>query len=1074
MPLDDTTGSYLKTRQDTELSPVQRRRLAQNPGAVDPDPGDQPFEMMPVLKDIGRGIIETPTQIVGGIGDAAKETSEALGSLLKWVGAEEVGKFFTGETVVGIPTEPGEEFGLVPKEELKPGEEVETGLSAIKQPTTVTGGLVRDVSQFLAGFLPASKAVGAVAKTGPIVTSAIAGAVADATVFDPHEDRLSNLIESNPDLQNPVSEYLAAQPDDTEAEGRFKNALEGFGLGVLSEGLFLAAKGIRANRVRKIAEKAAADEKTTIERVAATGEAPKIEAPEEGFKTIDETDAPTFQIGGPKAKPEAAQNINLSKLDTGEDVKELIARTGKKFSKDINEARREKITNEETAKLADDLGMTVETLLARRKGEAFNAEQAVAARKILVASGENLVELAKAASAGADVDVLKFRKAMANHHAIQLQVSGATAEAGRALQSFRIIAKSEEAQTQAIKDALEAGGGVRNSRDLADQLLQLEHPGQINAFVKQSLGAKTKAMVYEAWINGLLSSPATHVVNVLGNSITAAWSVGERKVASMIGAGLDFQSIPEGEATASLFGMVQGAKDGMVLAAKALKTGQPADIVTKIETHGRRAITGENLNLSGTAGRFADFVGETVRLPGRFLTAGDEFFKSVGYRMELQGQAFRQASSEGLEGDALARRINEIVENPPENLELAAVDASRYQTFTKPLGEGGQAVQNFTQKVPAARIIVPFIRTPVNIMKYAGERTALAPLSKSVRAEITAGGARRDLALAKIATGSMIMAAAADYTTSGQVTGGGPQNPAMRNLLRTTGWQPYSIKVDDTYYAYSRLDPIGALIGMAADISEIIGQTNETDALDLATAATVAVAQNVTSKTYLRGVAEFFDVMSSVSPDPNAKNKRASRWVERLAGSAVPAGVAQLERTLSPELEATQGILEKIRSRIPGYSDDLPPRRNIFGEPIVLSGGLGPDIMSPIYTSTDKKDPIADEIVKQQTLLRMPRNIIQGVELDTQQYDKYISLYAGENNRFVKMPLKEQLREMMDSNIYQTATDGQEGGKSTLIKAVFEAYRNSAQGAMMEEDPKLFTEIQDLKREKAIKLGAGQ
>jgi hypothetical protein len=116
------------------------------------------------------------------------------------------------------------------------------------------------------------------------------------------------------------------------------------------------------------------------------------------------------------------------------------------------------------------------------------------------------------------------------------------------------------------------------------------------------------------------------------------------------------------------------------------------------------------------------------------------------------------------------------------------------------------------------------------------------------------------------------------------------------------------------------------------------------------------VAQNVTSKTYLSGLAEFFDVMSSVSADPENNNTRAQAWIERLAGTVVPSGVAQLERTLDPGLSATNGIIEKIKSRLPGYSDDLPPRRNIFGEPIILSGGLGPDIMSPIYKSTDKKD----------------------------------------------------------------------------------------------------------------------
>ena len=68
------------------------------------------------------------------------------------------------------------------------------------------------------------------------------------------------------------------------------------------------------------------------------------------------------------------------------------------------------ITQKETEALANDLGMGVEELLVRKGGEAFNAEQAVAARKLLVASGENLIKLAKVAQDGGDVAIAVFRR----------------------------------------------------------------------------------------------------------------------------------------------------------------------------------------------------------------------------------------------------------------------------------------------------------------------------------------------------------------------------------------------------------------------------------------------------------------------------------------------------------------------------------------------------------------------------------------------------------------------------------------------------------------------------------------
>jgi hypothetical protein len=771
---------------------------------------------------------------------------------------------------------------------------------------------------------------------------------------------------------------------------------------------------------------------------------------------------PEFKPGTTEADPEAARNINLANLNTTEDVSTLIDEVAKADAPNINDARRQKITNDELPKLADDLGMTVEDLLARRQGEAFNAEQILAARKILVASGENLVKLANAAKNGSEMDLALFRRAMSQHRAIQSQVSGMTAEAGRALQSFRVVAASSREQERLIKEALETTGGEAVSRDMAAMLSELDSPEKIGRFVKDANKATTKDQLYEIWINGLLSSPTTHMVNILSNTMVAALTVGERKIASAIG-----PNIPPGETSAQLKGLVDGARDGFRLAWNALKTGEPTDPMQKVEAEKFRAVTSENLNIAGPAGRFADFMGEAIRVPGRLLTAGDEYFKSVGYRMELYAQAYRQAFNEGLRDEAAAKRVIEIIENPPENIKQSAIDASRYQTFTNQLGKTGKAVEQVRNNIPYARVVMPFVRTPVNVMSYAFERTPLAPLSSSFREEIAAGGARRDLAMGKLIAGSMAMAVSADLVMSGSITGAGPTNPKMRNIMRATGWQPYSIKVGDKYYAYNRLDPVGALLGLSADVTEIIGQTTEAEAAQIATAAALSVAQNMASKTYMSGVTDFFDAFFSASLDPESSNYKLMSYLQRQAASVVPASVANIERYLSPEMSATYGFLDRVKSRIPGYSDDLPPRRNIFGEPIVLEGGIGPDIMSPIYTSTVKDDPIADEMVRQQVAVGMPRRQIQGIELDAQQYDRYVLLYSG-----IEAPtsLKDQLRTMFNTREYKNASDGPEGGKALMIKSVFTAYRDMAQAQMLAEDDQLTNQITLAQEQRVEKL----
>lgn len=88
--------------------------------------------------------------------------------------------------------------------------------------------------------------------------------------------------------------------------------------------------------------------------------------------------------------------------------------------------------------------MTVDELTSRGIGEAFNAEQLVASRQLLVSSAENVLKIAKKAETGDEVQLALLQRALQQHKGIQLQVSGATAEAGRALSSLRIKAQSQK------------------------------------------------------------------------------------------------------------------------------------------------------------------------------------------------------------------------------------------------------------------------------------------------------------------------------------------------------------------------------------------------------------------------------------------------------------------------------------------------------------------------------------------------------------------------------------------------------------------------------------------------------
>ena len=120
---------------------------------------------------------------------------------------------------------------------------------------TTAGSLVEGVAQFASGFVPifgAAGKIGALAKAGTVARGVAAGAVTDFVAFKGQEDRLSNLIQQFPELQNPVTDFLAHDANESEVEGRLKNVLEGLILeGAIGGTVTLFMKSLRALKAGK-------------------------------------------------------------------------------------------------------------------------------------------------------------------------------------------------------------------------------------------------------------------------------------------------------------------------------------------------------------------------------------------------------------------------------------------------------------------------------------------------------------------------------------------------------------------------------------------------------------------------------------------------------------------------------------------------------------------------------------------------------------------------------------------------------------------------------------------------------
>lgn len=227
----------------------------------------------------------------------------------------------------------------------------------------------------------------------------------------------------------------------------------------------------------------------------------------------------------------------------------------------------------------------------------------------------------------------------------------------------------------------------------------------------------------------------------------------------------------------------------------------------------------------------------------------------------------------------------------------------------------------------------------------------MAPLLKEWRADVVAGGARRDLALAKAMVGTGFGLWMADLARQGIITGSPPSDKNKERLLRADGWQPYSVKVDGQYVSYNRLDPFSSTISIAADLATKGDGMTQRQLEDYPGLLVASIIKSMGDKTWLSGLSDFFQMAN----DPQRMGANYLR--NQVASSIVPAASAQLARTIDPVRRDTRTLSDEIRSRLPMLSQGLPAQRDIWGQPVTTQR-LGPDLLSPVTVTDRRNDPV--------------------------------------------------------------------------------------------------------------------
>lgn len=707
-------------------------------------------------------------------------------------------------------------------------------------------------------------------------------------------------------------------------------------------------------------------------------------------------------------------------------------------------------THEMTLKEAEKLGLNLDDLRNLAPGTALKESEMAAYLKALDEPVDELVTLAKAAVKGGTDEAQVFANKAMEFFQYSPKFRAAEVTAGRSVEILK-----ESPPMKSITDML-MGWDVENMakgdfsaamRTMAENIVGMaDEPNKLKSLQVQGgthwqrFKENGWPMVREAYTNLLLARPLTQVRNFAGNQVAAINSLAERQVAGWLS--IDPKGVARGEGVMQFQGMMASLGDGLKAFGKAFTTLSPEE-ATKFDFMPHK---------------IPGVIGQIINIPGDMMRGFDNFQKTILQRGDMYAMAYRNATQMGLKGDDLAKYVAERSWNPTTSMVEHAKDFALSGTFQDDLGALGKAAQKL-QTGPLA-LLFPFMKTPINLAKYAWNHTpGLQMLSHSLYSDITAGGARADMAIARLTLSNLTGMFVYGLAQEGLITGGGPTDLGLKRSWELTK-HPYSIAGKDGWHPYSNFDPATTPIALMADFAEVMNQMDDPNAEQMAAALMLGGVRDIADKSWWQTIGKLIDVTTDFRSGEGFDSSKAMKLIASpftTVASGGPLGQA-VTRAIEndPIRKDVRGILDDYRSKIPGFGS-MPPMRDGLGEPVLVPQALGGSwvaIGSPILEKPFNEDRVAKEASRLQ--IRMPKwpNSIGGkqqsdfdvnelqpgdslpVGLSAQEKDRW-----GEIHKQLLRNPESGIEKLLDSEEYQAQP---QAGQRAIFTQALSGYRSTA------------------------------
>lgn len=458
--------------------------------------------------------------------------------------------------------------------------------------------------------------------------------------------------------------------------------------------------------------------------------------------------------------------------------------------------------------------------------------------------------------------------------------------------------------------------------------------------------------------------------------------------------------------------------------------------------------------------KFTKAIAWWVNFKFNAISAADRPAREAAFQSSLVEFATLQAVNEGLKGDAVKARVDELLGDDPDLAVLLAAALEEHDKDAAPIADiifksklsaDTILLQNRSQvteavgklaALPGAFLILPFPRIPTNVTMRAMEHSPagafwgtynLLRAKKAAKegdmSEALALQRKGVFALGRSVKGSALVMIGFQLAAAGLISEPTELDSAQRGAQDAAGVQGSSIKIGDRWVRmgeYPQLVPLfwGASLYRSVSVDEIDGVKRT--GTDNATAVIGAVGKTALDTPVMTGVRDLTADITALGERDEEGNPKPIKTFNNLAGAIIPADVTDAIRLVKGEYgySPAPNVAERIRS---DFAMVDAPTRDALGREKVVNSLMFRGVSSD--KGEQMSDPVAQEIYRLGVGLSVPyRNKARGE--NQVQYSQRLEMTGS--------ALRDLLKPVIEDERYTALNDSE---RKDVLKKLLSKYR---------------------------------